>query len=132
MKTFIITMILIIGLTGCTQEADTTSADNGLIEAPVVDKTLSASDVAIESSYSFAYNDAPIENYDTFKSGDEIVITNNDNLQLEVYGSNQPIDTKSNVDLVTSSSENEISLEGNYVYYRIDAETAGDIVISVI
>lgn len=132
MKKIILTVFLLIGLAGCGQDTETTSADNGLIEAPDVNKVLSASDVKIESSYNFAYSEESIDGYDTYKAGNEIVISNNDKLQLDVYGSDEPIENSSNVDAVVSSSDEEITLEGKYEYYRIESDKSGDIVISVI
>lgn len=132
MRKFILTAFLLLGLTACSQEAETTSADDGLIEAPEVNKVLSASDVKLEDSYDFAYSEAPIDDYDTYKAGNEIVITNDDKLQLDILGSNEPIENESNATAIVSSSDEEITLDGNYEYYRIDSDKTGDIVISVI
>lgn len=121
-------------LSGCSQPAEPTNADNGLIEAQSIERVTTAADVKVVDSYTFAVSDQVISGYDTYKQGSQIVITSDNNVEITVYGSDQPITSTDGIEPIAEHSfnqqEDELVLTEQFTYYKIIADQECDVVIS--
>ncbi len=129
-------------LSGCSQSAETTNADNGMIEATSIERVLTASDVHLTDQYQFAINDQVVEGIDTYSG--PVSISTDDQVELIIYGSDQPIDEFiPDQPLENQTFIAEVAADGKatttytfdeeeqYEYYRIIASEECDIVVAV-
>lgn len=134
MKIKIILLTGLLVLTGCSQSAETTAADNGLVETQSIDRVTTAADVHVADSYSFAVGDEVVSGYDTYKQSNQITITSDDIVGISVYGSNQPITDVEGTEPIIQhsfkSTDDEIVLKEQFTYYTIVADEECDIVIA--
>lgn len=136
MKKLSIIMMLILVLTaGCSQQqAEETSANNDLLEVDAPNKLLTAADVDLTQTYNFAYNDQPIEGYDTYDNTNQISITPDQSTTLNVYGADIPTETVDfsepyvSVDIKAGET---YTFESAFEYYQIDSSNPTSAVISV-
>ncbi len=134
MKNKLMLVAFAIIASGCSAEAEPSSANNDLLQVEAPAKALSAADVDLTKPYYFAYSNQVIADYDTFKKMNPITITVDEDTTLTIYGANEPVE---GLDFVTPTEEVELEagssyqFESDYMYYQVNSSTPTTGVISV-
>lgn len=131
---YLLVLIAIIA-TGCgNQEPETTSANSDLMQVESPNKILSVADIDLTEPYYFAYQDQPVENYDTYNTINPISITVDSATTLSIYGSGEPLETvdvtEPYVTVELNAGETYV-FESSFAYYEIDSSEPTTAVISV-
>lgn len=133
MKIKLLLVVTILLLTGCsTQEPETTVEANPL-EVDSVQKLLSASDVHVTDEYSFAYSNKVVDGIDTYKSGNPITFTSDEEVEFMLISKNEDGSSIDIDEIVLDESNNytfQYNNKDNHSSFRISASEEIDIVIS--
>lgn len=136
MKKFILIPIILLVITGCgaKQEAESSSADNGLIEADNIQRVLSASDVEQNGVYQFTSNKDVVEGYDTFVQKNGLTISPENTSEYTLYestGEIKNLDQDGLKEYHFGEEGVELAPQGETYYYLESNDDEIDVVISV-
>lgn len=136
MKLKYLLIAIVIVTTGCQgQTPEPSSADNDLLEVDGANKLLTAADVDLSEPYYFAYNEQPIENYDTYGTVNPVTVSVDQATTLNIYGSDEPlesVDVTSPYVTVDVDAGDTYIFESAFTYYEIDSSnpTSGVVAVS--
>lgn len=121
--------------TGCANEqSTTTSAGNDLVAVDAPNKLLTASNVDLTEPYYFAYQESPVENYDTYGTSKPVSITADSATTLSIYGSDEALDSVPTTDpyvMVDVKAGESYIFESSFDYYVITSSQPTTAVVSV-
>ncbi len=128
----IISCLIVTGLifTGCTQDAETTGADNGLIQADIPEKILTAANVQEDGAYTFAVSNEVIEGVATYDLLSSVVINSDDSKAYTVeYATLDNADEV--IDTSTLNGDVEWQNEAKEGYYTVTSQDNDDESINI-
>lgn len=136
MKKIILIPILLLVVTGCgaKQEAEASSADNGLMEVDNIQRVLSASDVEQEGVYQFTSNKDVVDGFDTFVQKDKLAISPENVSEYTLYESVEEIknlDQDGLKEYHFGEEGVELTPQGETYYYLESSDDEIDVVVSV-
>ncbi|WOO89290.1 hypothetical protein R2F61_00890 [Mollicutes bacterium LVI A0078] len=134
MKNKLMLIAFAIIASGCSVEAEPSSANNDLLQVEAPSKVLSAADVDLSEPYYFGYSDQVLEGYPTYKNSNPITITVDKPTTLSILGAEEPLEA---IDFVAPTEQVELAagesyqFETSYSYYEVDSSEPTTAVISV-
>ncbi len=124
MKKIILSFTLLIILSGCTQDVNPQKAnvDDGKIEVNNIDRLSSASDIIIDNEYQFAYSDAVVEDFPTFKNTGILNLQVDEDATIEISTSNDSEFTDASSSIIELEAGDAVDISSDYQFYSLSSD----------